>query len=96
MKRPSLSFSVQRAINGVCVAWKPDNAPQEIVKNKSGQIGTSPFTWKFCVNFAQVKPSPSALIVRKNSIGSVALKCETTNPYTIPTDIKSNNAPKSG
>ena len=57
MKRPSFSFSVQRAINGLCVAWKPDNAPQDIVKNKSGHNGKSARVSKFWKNFSKDIPS---------------------------------------
>ena len=41
MKRPELSFCMQRAISGDWVAWKPETAPQAMVMNSSGQSGRS-------------------------------------------------------
>jgi len=41
MKRPELSFCMQRAISGDWVAWKPDTAPQAMVMKSSGQSGSS-------------------------------------------------------
>ncbi len=40
MKRPSRSLQTQRDMSGDCVEWKPEMAPQAMVMNISGHMGS--------------------------------------------------------
>ncbi len=51
---------MQRAISGLCVAWKPLTAPQAMVMNRHGKIGC-PFTPSDGPRFP--RPSQSSGIV---------------------------------
>ena len=82
-KRPLVSFSTQRAINGDCVAWKPDTAPQAMVMNSAGQSGMS-FGFKFW------KKSPAC------TLGSKVCSLDRIIAKARPNDMKNSKAPKKG
>ena len=53
MGRPWCSLFMQRAMSGLCVAWKPLMAPQAMVMNRQGKTA-------FGVNASPGSPSQSS------------------------------------
>ena len=83
MGRPNFSDFIQRAINGLWVAWKPLMAPQAMVINRHGKM-------LFVVSEASPIPSQisgtSGFFTNSITINATAMNSsETANTgYTLP------------